>query len=84
MAYDLKEITKTFFEDPRWAGVEEMLLEHITPLLDMKTLDIKQPAEAVKAEVIGRLLAYDRLYSFMRQAKIVGSSPPPTTNNPFR
>lgn len=84
MAYDLKEIQTTFFEDPRWKGVEELILEFIEPLKDMSTIDTSQPAEAVKAEIIGRNLAYDSLYKFIQQAKLIGHSKPPITNSPFR
>ena len=81
--YDLKELQKTFFEDPRWKGMEELILEFIEPLLDMTTIDTAQPAEAVKAEVIGRRIAYDRLHKFIEQSKMIGHSRPQITNSPF-
>lgn len=68
-----KEIQTVFFEDPRWVHVEELIMSYITPLMDMHTIDLKQPAEAVKAEVIGRMIAYDKLTEFIEQTKMVGT-----------
>ncbi len=81
---DIKELQTVFFEDPRWKGVEELILEFINPLLDMNTIDISQPAEAVKAEIIGRRLAHEQLFKFISQSKMIGHSKPPITNSPFR
>lgn len=81
---ELKEVQKAFFEDPRWKTVEDLIYEFINPLLDMSTIDITQPAEAVKAEIIGRRLSYDTLYKFIEQTKLVGSSRPHITNSPYR
>ncbi len=55
-----------------WRKIEEMILAHIQPLVDMETIDYKQPAEHVKAEVIGRILAYNSLVKFLSDSKIVG------------
>lgn len=67
----LQDIQKTFFQDPRWAEVEDMIMKYITPLTDMNTIDLKQPAEHVKAEIIGRTLAYKSLKEFLESTKVV-------------
>lgn len=67
-----KTIQERFFQDPEWHLVEELIREYINPLLDMSTIDTSQPAEAVKAEIIGRNLAYDSLNKFLEQSKLVG------------
>jgi len=77
------EITKIFFEDPRWAQVEELIMEYINPLMDMTTVDTTQPAEAVKAEIIGRTIAYNKLKEFCEQSKLVGQ-PKRTIPNVFK
>ncbi len=84
MTTDIKELQKVFFQDPRWKGVEELILEYINPLLDMSTVDTSQPAEAVKAEIIGRRLAYDKLFAFINHTKLVGHTKPAVISSPFR
>lgn len=81
---ELKEVQKVFFQDPRWKVVEKIILNYINPLLDMKTIDTTQPAEAVKAEVIGRILAYDRLSQFIEQTGMIGQTRPKDIKSPFR
>lgn len=72
-AYPLQELRKTFFEDPRWSGVEELIREFIEPLKDMSSIDTSKDGETVRAEIIGRMLAYETLNNFLSQVKIVGS-----------
>lgn len=80
-----KEIHKRFYQDPEWQQVEDIILAHIMPLIDMSTVDTKQPAEHVKAEIIARNIAYDSLFNFLSQAKIVNQPmPPKVKKNPFR
>lgn len=63
---DREYIKKQFFSDPGWHMVEELIMEYATPLIEMKGVDVTQPAEHVKAEVIGRQLAYDKLTEFLK------------------
>jgi len=79
-----KTIQERFFKDPEWYQVENLIKEYITPLLDMSTIDTSQPAEAVKAEIIGRRLAHKALNDFIEQSKLVGQARPPVENSPFR
>lgn len=65
------EVKKRFFLDPQWYLMEQMILDFINPLLDMKTINIKQPAEHVKAEVIARGLSYNSLIGFVRSSGMV-------------
>lgn len=78
-----KEISKRFFADPEWHQVETLISEFIEPLMDMTTIDTKQPAESVKAEVIARSIAYNTMKQFLNQAKILGHSKKPDPNSPY-
>ncbi len=60
-----------FFQDPEWHVLENMILDHIKPLLDLDTLDTSKPAEEVKAEIIGRRLHYNALIDFVRSSGMV-------------
>jgi hypothetical protein len=75
------ELYTRFFTDPQWGEVEEMILNHINPLLDMSTIDLTQPAEHVKAEIIGRTLAYNNLSDFLQQTGLVQRELPKIKNN---
>ena len=70
----LKELQDVFFQDPRWLEMEDLILKYIEPLLDMSTIDLKQPAEHVKAEIIGRQLAYKSLRDFLDSTKVVSKT----------
>lgn len=67
----IQTITTRFFTDPEWKQVEDMIMAHIEPLKDFNTIDLKQPAEHVKAEVIGRMLSYNALVKFLNETKLV-------------
>ena len=71
-----KSIQERFYKDPEWHQVEDLILEFINPLLDMTTIDTSQKAEHVKAEVIGRRLAYDALIKFVRGSKMLNRELP--------
>jgi len=78
----LQEIQKEFFQDPRWAEVEDLILKFIEPLIDMNSIDLKQPAEHVKAEIIGRTIAYNTLKDFLNSTKVL-SRPIKEVKNQF-
>lgn len=69
----MKQIPKRFLQDPDWYQVEELVLEFINPLLDLTTIDKSQPAEHIKAEVIGREMSYNALIGFTRSSGIIRS-----------
>jgi hypothetical protein len=71
---DREHIKKHFFSDPGWPMVEELIMEFVTPLIQMKDIDLTQPAEHVKAEVIGRMLAHDKLCEFLASSGIMKSA----------
>ncbi len=70
---DREHIKKHFFSDPGWPMVEELIMEYANPLIEMKDVDITQPAEHVKAEIIGRKLAYEKLTEFLKGAGLLKS-----------
>jgi hypothetical protein len=69
-------------QDPRWAAVEKLIQDHINPLMDFNTIDLTQPAEHVKAEVIARKLAYNNLADFLNTTIMV-SNKIEKKKNPF-
>lgn len=84
MKYPLQELQNVFFNDPRWAGVEDLIKEFIEPLLDMSTIDVTQPSENVKAEIIGRTYAYNCLSDFLNQTKVGSFEKKKLISNPFK
>lgn len=68
---DREHIKKHFFSDPGWPMVEELIMEFANPLMEMKDVDTTQPAEHVKAEVIGRMLAYNKLCEFLASSGLI-------------
>lgn len=77
------KLNERFFNDPEWVHVEQMIMSHVDSLKDMSTIDLKQPAEHVKAEVIGRTIAYEHLVKFLNETRFV-SRPLPENTNPFK
>lgn len=66
-----QEVKDRFFKDPQWYLMEELILEFINPLLELKTIDKSQSAEHVKAEVIAREMSYNALIAFVRSSGMV-------------
>lgn len=65
--------------------MEELIHSYIDPLLVMKNIDKSQPAEHVKAELIGREMAYDALDQFLRDTRVVkGRQLSAEKSNPFQ
>lgn len=67
----LQDLQKTFFQDPRWAEVEGLILKYIEPLVDMNTLDLTLDAHALKAEIIGRIKSYNSMKDFMESTRVI-------------
>lgn len=79
-----QELNDRFFQQPEWEHVEKMIMAYVTPLIEMDSVDTSAPAEHVKAEVIGRKMAYDALTSFLRDTKFVSRKlPEQQGKNPF-
>lgn len=70
----MKTIPKRFLDDPNWSEVEDVINEFITPLLSIRDIDTTVSSEDVKAEVIGRLKAYEALEGFITSKGLVRSS----------
>lgn len=70
----MKTIPKRFLDDPNWSEVEEVISEFITPLLSIRDIDVTMPAEDVKAEVIGKLKAFEALEGFITSRGLSRSS----------
>ncbi len=68
---DREHLKKHFFSDPAWPMVEELIMEYVNNLLKMSDVDTKQPAEHVKAEVIARQLAHDKMSEFLTSSGLI-------------
>jgi hypothetical protein len=79
-----QKLNDRFFNDPEWRNVEEMILSYINPLIEMSNVDTTQSADTVKAEVIGRKLAYDSLMKFLSDTKFVSRNLTENNNNIFK
>ena len=79
---NLPELQTRFFQDPQWAEMEELILKYVNPLIEMTSVDTTQPAEHVKAEIIGRIYAYNALTDFLKSSKIISRTIKPV-KNPF-
>jgi hypothetical protein len=79
----MQHLIDRFFSDPQWGQVEDMLLKYVDPLVDMTTVDLKQPAEQVKADIMARILAYNSITKFLNDTKMVGR-PIKEITNPFK
>lgn len=69
---DINKLKSKFFSDPDWKEVETLLMDFINPLIEMSDVDEKQPAEHVKAEIIGRKKLYKQITQFLSETGIVG------------
>jgi len=67
----IQDLKNKFFQDPDWKEVEKLLMDYVTPLIQMDSVDVKQPAEHVKAELIARQLAYEGMCKFLEQTGMV-------------
>jgi hypothetical protein len=76
-------LIKHFFDHPDWKHVEDLIMTYANQLIVMEDVDVTKPAGDVKAEVIGRLKAYDIFCKFVSESKIVGR-PIKKQTNPFQ
>lgn len=74
------EALKKFFSDPEWHLVEELLLDYIEPLRDIRNVDLKDSATGVKGEIRVRIHTYELLDKFIQDCRTIGTST--ITNNP--
>lgn len=70
----MKIIPQRFKNDPDWYQVEEIIKEFIDPLINLLEIDITQPADEIKSEIIGRRKAYETLQGFVRSRGIEKSN----------
>lgn len=68
---DIKTINDKFFTDPDWHLVEELIKDYINPLTDLNDIDVKETADNVKAQVVGRRIAYEQMTRFLTEAGIL-------------
>lgn len=79
-----EKLYQKFFSDPDWKEVEKIILDFINPLIEMSDVDASQPAEHVKAEIIGRQKLHKAMTEFLAQSGIVGRKPLSKNNNIFQ
>lgn len=75
-------LIKQFYDHPDWKHVEDVIMTYANSLLIMEDIDTSKPAEDVKAEIIGRLKAFQTFEKFVNDSKIV-SRPITRPKNPF-
>ncbi|NBW09215.1 MAG: hypothetical protein EBR82_14445 [Caulobacteraceae bacterium] len=78
------KLYQKFFSDPDWHQVEKIIMDYLDPLIKMSDVDIAQPAEHVKAEIIGRQKLYTQMVEFLEQTGIVGRKPLQDNKNTFK
>lgn len=78
------KLKEKFFSDPDWKLVEQMIMDFINPMIEMQDVDLTQPAEHVKAELIGRQKLYGRMTDFLQQSGLVGNPSVYKKTNPFK
>lgn len=79
----MQKLYEKFFTDPDWHLVEKMIMDYVNPLIVMSDVDVTQPAEHVKAEMIGRQKIYKAMCEFLEQTKIVSRKLPENKKDIF-
>ena len=79
----MEDIQK-LIEDPNWGKIENLVIGYADRQLDIRTIDLRQPAEHVKAELIGRITAYNSMIQFLQDTKIVSNKDIKKIKNPFK
>lgn len=79
-----KELQEKFYNDPAWKYIEKKILGYIEPLLDLSTVDMALPAENVKVEIKGRLIAHETLTKFLNETGIISKEKRGNTKTTFK
>lgn len=74
-----KLLQDKFFSDPDWVHVQNLLQDRVDEFKNFDTIDTTQSAEAVKAEIIGRRIAYNALTEFLEQSNLLTRKETKTT-----
>ena len=77
----IKTINDKFFKDPDWKLVEQIILEHLRPLIDLTKVDTKCSNDEITADVRARQISYENLMDFLIGAGLLkkGAITPKTT-----
>lgn len=70
-------------QDPDWVKVEELIGSYCDEVLDITTVDLKAPAEHVKAELVGRIQSYNSMTKFLNDTGLL-TKPRKEIKNPFK
>ncbi len=81
---DTKVIREKFFVDPDWKNVEQLIMDYVTPLIEMSDVDLTQPAEHIKAELIGRTKLHEQMCKFLEATGFVGNTKNYQKTNQFK
>lgn len=79
----MEDITK-LIKDPDWGKIEKLVTGYAESQLNIRTIDLRQPAEHVKAELIGRINAFNSMIQFLQDTKIVSNKDIKRIKNPFK
>lgn len=78
------KLYQKFFTDPDWVEVEKIIMDYVNPLIEMSDVDTNQPAEHVKAELIGRQKIHKAMVEFLEQTGIVSRNKLQENKNIFK
>lgn len=79
-----QKLKDKFFSDPDWKLIEQMIMDFLDPMIEMSDVDLNQPAEHIKAELIGRQKLYRIMTDFLQQTGLVGNPSVYKKVNPFK
>jgi hypothetical protein len=79
----MEELQNKFFSDPSWGKVQKILEDYCDELLNMDTVDTTKDGETVRAEIIGRKLAFEKLTKFLNATGLIQNRERPVKKNPF-
>jgi hypothetical protein len=71
MNEELRTKLNKFFQDPDWALVVGLMNDHLEPLKDVMSIDVRKSNDEIASEVRGRQLTINGLSGFLRDAGVM-------------
>lgn len=67
----LREVLNKFVLDPDWVVIEDLIKEYVAPLHSIDDIDTSLDSDTVRAEVIARKVASQKLETFLTDMGMV-------------
>ncbi len=67
----LREVLNKFVLDPDWVVIEDLIKEYVSPLHSIDDIDTSLDSDTVRAEVIARKVASQKLEKFLTDMGLV-------------